>query len=81
MSEKLLQNPPEQGTWENERVQVIFTLVNVEKAVEEIKKSVAELEKLAPAIKAVAWVGAVLGVSMVGLIWSLITGVATITFR
>ncbi len=81
MAEKLLQNPPEQGTWENERVQVIFSLVGVEKAVQEIKLSVAALEKLAPTIKIVVWLGAVLGVSMVGLIWSLITGVATITFR
>jgi len=40
-----------------------------------------ELEKLAPAIRAVIWVAGVLGVSVVGLIWALITGTAVITFK
>lgn len=39
-----------------------------------------EIEKLAPALRAVMWVGAVLGVSIIGFIWALITGQVSITF-
>ncbi len=39
------------------------------------------LERLAPAIKVVIWIGGVLGISVIGLIWALITGSSQILFR
>jgi len=39
------------------------------------------VEKLAPAIRAMIWVGAALGASVIALIWSLITGQAQLIFR
>jgi len=38
------------------------------------------LEKLAPVTRAVLWVGGALGLSVIGLIWALITGQAAISF-
>lgn len=39
------------------------------------------LEKLAPAMRVVVWIAGVLGVSVIGLIWALITGQAVIAFK
>ena len=39
------------------------------------------LEKLAPAMRLVVWIAGVLGVSVVTLIWALITGQASILFK
>lgn len=39
------------------------------------------LEKLAPAMKAVIWVATVLGVSVIALVWAMITGQASILFK
>lgn len=39
------------------------------------------LEKLAPAMKVVIWVAGVLGVSVIALIWALITGQAVLAFN
>jgi hypothetical protein len=41
----------------------------------------AAVEKLAPAMRAMLWVGVALGGSVIALIWSLITGQATLIFR
>ncbi len=49
--------------------------------VKEHEKRVNELEKLVPAIRAIIWVGAALGLSIIGLIWALITGQAQIIFK
>jgi len=47
----------------------------------ELEKRMGEIEKLVPAIRAVMWVGAALGLSIVGLIWSLVTGQVQLIFR
>jgi len=39
------------------------------------------LEKLAPAMRVVVWIAGVLGVSVIGLIWALITGQAVLAFK
>lgn len=49
--------------------------------VEDHEKRLRELEKLAPAMKVVIWVAGILGASVIALIWSLITGTATIFFK
>jgi uncharacterized protein YpuA (DUF1002 family) len=38
------------------------------------------IEKLMPALKVVTWIGAALGVSIMALIWSMITGQVTVMF-
>jgi len=40
-----------------------------------------ELEKLAPAMKLVIWIAGILGVSVIGLLWAVITGQAAILFK
>lgn len=45
-----------------------------------LRMRVKELEKLAPAMRAVIWIGGVLGVSVLALIWAIITGQAQIIF-
>ena len=42
---------------------------------------VAELEKLAPVMRGVLWFAGVLGVSVLALIWALITGQAVLAFQ
>jgi hypothetical protein len=42
--------------------------------IEDHEKRMRDIEKLVPALRAVMWAGAALGISVVGLIWSLITG-------
>ena len=39
-----------------------------------------DIEKLVPALRAVMWVGAALGVSVIGLIWAMITGQVSVVF-
>ena len=39
-----------------------------------------EIEKLVPALRAVMWVGAALGLSVIGLIWAMITGQVSVVF-
>ena len=39
-----------------------------------------EIEKLLPALRAVMWVGSALGLSVIGLIWAMITGQVTLIF-
>jgi len=41
---------------------------------------VQEIEKLVPALRAITWVGAILGMSIIALIWALITGQAQVVF-
>ena len=39
------------------------------------------LEKLAPAMRVVVWIAGVLGISVIALIWGLITGQAVLAFK
>ena len=39
------------------------------------------LEKLAPAMRVVVWIAGVLGVSVIALLWALITGQAVLAFK
>lgn len=48
---------------------------------DKMDEKINEFEKLVPAIRATIWVGALLGVSIVGLIWSLVTGQVQLIFR
>lgn len=41
---------------------------------------IVALEKLAPAMKLVIWIGGIVGASVVALIWALITGQAVLAF-
>jgi hypothetical protein len=52
---------------------VLATLLNIDARVRDI-------EKIAPVVRVMLWVGAAIGASIVGLIWSLITGQAAIVF-
>ena len=47
----------------------------------EMENRIGEIEKLVPALRAVMWVGAGLGVSIIGLLWSLLTGQVQLLFR
>lgn len=49
--------------------------------VNRLYKRLAAVERLIPALRAVMWIGAALGVSVMALIWSLITGQATVMFK
>ena len=49
--------------------------------VEDHEDRIRALEKLAPAMKAVIWLAAVLGASVFALTWALITGQASILFK
>ena len=53
----------------------------LKKDLDDHENRLREIEKLAPALRAVMWVGAVLGVSVVGLIWAMITGQVSIHFN
>jgi hypothetical protein len=48
--------------------------------VQALEKRIQAIEKLMPAVRIVMWVGALLGASIVALIWALITGRAQIVF-
>ncbi len=49
--------------------------------VDDHEDRIRELEKLAPAMRAVVWIAGILGVSVVTLIWALITGQAVLAFK
>ena len=49
--------------------------------VDDHEKRIRELEKLAPAMRAVIWLAGVLGVSVVALIWGLITGDIMLVYK
>ena len=48
--------------------------------IDDLDSRVDEIEKLMPTVRIVMWVGAILGASVVALIWSVITGQAQIVF-
>ena len=48
---------------------------------EKMDKRITEMEKLVTPIKVIIWVGAGLGISIIGLVWSLITGQVQLIFR
>lgn len=54
---------------------------NVAKSVDDHETRIRELEKLAPAMRVVIWIAAVLGVSVIALVWGLITGQASLLFK
>lgn len=78
----LTQTLTEQGrelrVLQSEHVQRCAMNDNMHRLVEDHEKRLDALEELAPAIRIVIWLGAVLGVSILGLIWALITGSAQI---
>lgn len=45
-----------------------------------LDRRIRELEKITPVVKAILWVFGAIGVSIVGLIWSLITDQASVIF-
>jgi len=49
--------------------------------VDDHEDRIRSLEKLAPAMRLVVWIAGVLGVSVVTLIWALITGQAVLAFK
>lgn len=54
---------------------------NLVRRIDEHDKRLTEVEKLMPALRALAWVGAAVGLSVIGLIWALITGTASVIFK
>jgi len=69
----------------DDRVQAIERNdVRAESVVEKVddhEKRIRVLEQLAPAMRVVVWIAGVLGVSIITLIWALITGQASILFK
>jgi len=49
--------------------------------VNRLYKRLAGVERLLPALRVMMWAGAVLGVSVLALIWALITGQAVVCFQ
>jgi len=49
--------------------------------VRDLDQRVKALEGLAPVLRAVMWIGVALGMSVMALIWALITGQAQVIFR
>lgn len=49
--------------------------------VDDHENRIRQLEKLAPAMRVVVWIAGVLGVSVIALIWGLITGQAVLAFK
>ena len=62
-----------------------ITLVDHKKRIEELEKEYRKLlDMITPLIhtnKIVVWIGAVLGLSVLGLIWSIITGQVVLVFK
>ena len=52
----------------------------VGKTVEDHEERIRNLEKLAPAMKVVIWIAGALGLSVIGLIWGLLTGQISLVF-
>ena len=53
----------------------------VETTVKDHEKRLRELETLAPAMRVVIWIAGALGLSVIGLIWGLITGQITLLMK
>lgn len=71
--QKLLDEP---GKLTDEAVNrmILSVLMNLD-------RRVLRIEKLIPAVNVILWVGSAIGVSFIGLIWSIITGQASIIFN
>lgn len=63
------------------RWQEVRTVEAEVQKIEPLKQRVINLERLAPAMKVVIWIGAALGLSVLALIWALITGQATLVMQ
>lgn len=59
---------------DNNRISVAEALRTTRSIPSNLDARLQELEKLAPVTKVVLWIGAALGVSIIGLIWGLLTG-------
>jgi len=59
---------------------VLSALLNIDRRMSDLDHRVEGVEKLTPVVRVMLWVGAAIGASIVGLIWSLITGQAAIVF-
>ena len=55
--------------------------VTLTDTVNDHEKRIKEVEKLMPGLKVFFWVAGALGLSVIGLIWSLITGTAEIIIK
>jgi len=53
----------------------------IEVTVQDHEKRLRELEKLAPAMRVVIWIAGALGLSVIGLIWGLITGQISLVMK
>jgi hypothetical protein len=53
----------------------------VAKTVDDHEERIRTLEKLAPAMKVVIWIAGALGLSVIGLIWGLLTGQIALVFN
>lgn len=71
----------EYGSFQVDYASRCVELESVRLKVVDLQKRMRVVEALAPAIRLVMWVGAALGVSVVALIWALITGQAQVMFR
>ena len=78
VTQTLREQGGELRTLQSEHAQRCVLSDNLRRAVDSHEQRLDDLEKLAPAMKVVIWLGAVLGVSILGLIWALITGVAQV---
>jgi len=54
---------------------------SVVEKVDDHEGRIRALEQLAPAMRVVVWIAGVLGVSVIALIWALITGQAVLAFK
>lgn len=52
-----------------------------EDKVDDHRERIKKLEELAPAMKVVIWIGGVLGVSVIGLIFAILTGQVTMALN
>ena len=65
---------------EKEQVQICGAVAVIQRDLDAMDCRVTDIEKLSPVMRVVLWVAGVLGVSILALIWALITGQATIGF-
>lgn len=57
---------------------VLAMLVELDERISGVEDA---LDSITPAVKATMWVGAALGLSLIGLLWSVIVGQASIVFN
>ena len=71
--QRLLQAPGEALPTEVVNRLTLSVMINLDRRMREV-------ERIAPVVKVIMWVGSLIGASIIGLIWSLIAGQASIVF-